>query len=171
MLQKYELLLILPGTLDEKEAQTTSNSLIELIKSYGSEVELTALGKNRLAYPVKQIRYGYFYTVVFSAEGNQLAALQEKLRLHREVLRFMISHFNTHLSTEQKAAYLPGNTGMAAGTTPERVMEKAPEEKPIPEEKMEKKVTPSQKEKKVDLDEVKKKLDKILEETDVIQGV
>lgn len=168
-MNKYELLLILPGTLDEKEAETTSGALLGLVKERGEDVEINGLGKNRLAYPIKQIRYGYFYTITFSAERAQVSLLQEKLRLHREVLRYMISHFTVTLSHEQKAAYAQGGVAQAA-TIVEQEIEKATEQAVV-EEKIDRKVTPPKEEKKVDMDEVKRKLDKILEETDVIPGI
>jgi ribosomal protein S6 len=78
-MHKYELLLILPGTLDEREAEQKLNDVVTVVKEFSKHVEPSTLGKNRLAYPVKQIRYGYFYTIIFEAETKQVTALQAKL--------------------------------------------------------------------------------------------
>jgi ribosomal protein S6 len=142
-----------------------------MIKENGKDVVVNALGKNRLAYPIKQIRYGYFYTITFSAEPAQVNGLQDKLRLDREVLRFMISHFSIELTAEQKMAYGQGGNGSMTQMI-EREMEKEADTTAVTEEKpVKKSVTVPKEEKKVDMDEVKKKLDKILDETDVISGV
>ena len=167
-MNKYELLLILPGTLDEREAEAASGNIVDLIKEQGEGVEKQVLGKNRLAYPIKQIRYGYFYTIIFSAESKNLARLQEKLRLHAKVLRFMISHFNIELSNEQKVAYTQGGAERAAEVVEETIEKVA---RKTSGESAEQKIITPKEEKKVDMEEVKKKLDKILDETDMIAGV
>lgn len=109
---KYELLAVLPGTLTETEATTRSNELADFVKTYGSEVEVHPLGKNRLAYPIKQIRYGYFYTLVFQSERAAVRELTAKLALARDLLRAMVSHFNTTLTTAQKIMYTTNELGV-----------------------------------------------------------
>jgi small subunit ribosomal protein S6 len=151
---KYELLLILPGTLDDTQVSDRSEEIAKIVKEVGSDVELHTMGKNRLAYPIKQIRYGYFSTITFSAEAKDVRILEEKLRLHREVLRFLISHFNTNLTAQQKIAY----TTDASGIT--RMVEKAEEVVPVAEKKAE----------KINIEEINKKLDDLMG-GDVASGV
>lgn len=111
-MSKYELLLVLPGTLDDAEAKAKSEEVLELVRSHGSEAELQILGKNRLAYPIKHIRYGYFYTLVFSAEPTEVKKLEAKLSLSRELLRTMISHFNTTLTATQRIVFSTDTLGL-----------------------------------------------------------
>jgi small subunit ribosomal protein S6 len=169
-MNKYELLLILPGTLDEREAEVASAAIVDMVKEISPEVERQVLGKSRLAYPIKQIRYGYFYTLTFTAEGLKIVELQNKLRLHREVLRFMVSHFGTDLTAEQKAVFAP-----SASVGSQSVVEQpvSVEEASVPQSKKPKteSKTASAEDKKVDMEEVKKKLDKILNDTETIAGV
>ncbi len=154
-MKKYELLLVLPGTLDENAAAVRVEEIVTLVKEYASEVEMHALGKSRLAYPVKAIRYGYFYTIVFGAEPDQLKTLQEKLGLMRDLLRAIISVFKTNLTSTQRIAYATNELGITT---------MAPHaEEPV----VEKKVVA---EKQVDLAEIDKKLDEILD-GNVIPGV
>jgi small subunit ribosomal protein S6 len=182
-MNKYELLLILPGTLDEKEAEKKSQEIVEVVKQYGQDAVLTVLGKNRLAYPVKQIRYGYFYTVTFSAENTQVKPLQDKLNLMREVLRAMITHFNTELSALQKQAYSSEANGAVAMM--EKVMAQE-ETEPVQSERMNKPTAPvpapevkpeaapgapAKDEKKLDMAEITKKLDEIMSGDNIIPGV
>lgn len=168
-MQKYELLLVLPGTLDEKEADKKSQELLGLIKEYGTEVELQTLGKNRLAYPVKLIRYGYFYTIIFQAEAEKVVALQAKFTLMRDLLRFMISHYNMTLSEIQKAAY--SENPVVRENVP-AAMEKMMVEAEQPKAAAAPVATPARKEEpKASMEDIKKKLDQIIDETDIIPGV
>jgi small subunit ribosomal protein S6 len=166
-MKKYELLLILPGTLDEKEAEKRSGEIVEMVKEYGTEAVLSTLGKNRLAYPVRQIRYGYFYTIVFSAEAQKLKDLEKKLSLTRDLLRAIITRFNIDLNAHQRTAY----AGDTLGKVSELLDQTTPEDQHMVAESPVKETKKTDKADKVDMDEVKKKLDKILEESDIIPGV
>jgi len=151
-MKKYELLLVLPGTLDEKEAEAKSKEISDLVKTTSSDAELNVLGKNRLAYPIKQIRYGYFYTIIFSAEAAELKIVQEKIGLMRDILRGIISAYNPKWSAGQKISYSTNEVGV---TTMMRDNEKT---------------KPAEEVKKVDLKEIDKKLDEILD-GGIIAGV
>lgn len=111
-MQKYELLITLPGTLDEKEAGEHVGEILDMVRADSQEAELKNLGKIRLSYPIKQIRYGYFYTVVFQAEPGSVKALQEKLRLRTDILRSMISYFNTNVTAAKKIVYSTNEVGV-----------------------------------------------------------
>lgn len=158
-MKKYELLLVLPGTLDEKEAETRSNEVLAVVKERDANAELVNLGKTRLAYPIKQIRYGYFYTIVFTADTENLKALQTKLRLMPELLRAMITEYNEKFSASQKLSYV--NNEMGAATASVAV--------DLSEEKTYVSVV-KKPEEKVSMQEIDKKLDEILA-GDVIPGV
>lgn len=111
-MQKYELLLILPGTLDDKEVVTRSAEVVAIVKEFASDVDLQVMGKNRLAYPIKQIRYGYFFTATFMAEAAPLKKLEERLSLTRDILRAVVTHYNTGITAAQKIAYSTDNSGV-----------------------------------------------------------
>ena len=111
-MKKYELLLALPGTLDEKEAKKRSEEVFGLVKEFDAEAVLTTLGKTRLAYPIKQIRYGYFYTIVFGVEPDALKNLQTKLGLARDLLRAVISEYNEKFTNSQKISYTTNTLGV-----------------------------------------------------------
>ena len=157
-MKKYELLLVLPGTLDEKEAETRSNEVLAIVKEKDANAELSNLGKTRLAYPVKQIRYGYFYTVVFSVESEDLKALQIKFGLMPDLLRAMITEYNEKFSASQKISYAINEAGVTtASVSNEEVTEDIVE-------------APKKVEEKVSMQDIDKKLDEILA-GDVIPGV
>lgn len=157
-MKKYELLLVLPGTLDENEAVSRSNEVLSVVKEKDESAEITSLGKTRLAYPIKQIRYGYFYTVVFSAEVEVLKDLQTKIGLMRDLLRAMFTEYNEKFSASQKISYATNDTGVTTASIEE-------DEQDQTEDKVVKKP-----EEKVSMQEIDKKLDEILS-GDVIPGV
>lgn len=199
-MKKYELLLVLPGTLDDKEAEVRSEETLKLVHECGENVVVNAMGKNRLAYPIKQIRYGYFYTVVFDAEASKVKILENKLRLSREVLRSMITYYNTDVVAGQKITYSTDSSGITTmekerevvqvatpvesvvevpvsveetkEVVPVAEVEKAPAEDtaPVVEEVKKPVAKKSRKSDKLDLEEINKKLDDIIS-GDVISGV
>lgn len=164
-MSKYELLLVLPGTLDDAQAKAKSEEIQELVRAHGSDVELHILGKNRLAYPIKHIRYGYFYTLVFSAEPTEVKNLEAQLSLSRELLRTIISHFNITLNATQRIVFSTdtlGLTTMVERTAPIAAMPARPEV--VRAAKTEAEI-PSTAERKLDqtsIDEISKKLDDLI---------
>ena len=163
-MKKYELLLVLPGTLDEKEAGKQIEEIKESVAVNSKDLELNNLGKVRLAYPIKQIRYGYYYTLVFNAEPEEVKVISEKLRLRADVLRSMISHFNTNVTAAKKIVY---NTNEVGVTT---MMEKGEQQEEPVSVKVEKQpaAAPAA---KVDLEAINEKLNEILDNENIIPGV
>ncbi len=160
-MKKYELLLVLPGTLDEKESETRSNEILSLIKESDNAAEIAVIGKMRLAYPIKQIRYGYYYTIIFNVESKALKTIQEKLGLMRDLLRAIVSIYNPNYNPAQKLSYTASSVGVAAMNEENTVSEA---EKTV--------VKPATKplDVKVSIQDIDKKLDEILA-GEIISGV
>ena len=163
-MKKYELLLVLPGTLDEKEVGKLVQEIKDSVSANSQDVELNNLGKVRLAYPINQIRYGYYYTLVFNAESQAVKVISEKLRLRADVLRIMISHFNTNVTAAKKIAYSTNEVGVTT------MMEKEPDSAMAStgkEDKVRSEVVPAA---KVDLKAIDDKLNEILD-NNIIPGI
>lgn len=167
-MRKYELMLVLPGTLDDKQVEKRSGEILDLVKESAADAELHLMGKNRLAYPIKQIRYGYFYTVVFTGEPRSVKALEDKLGLTRDILRTLITHFNTHLTASQKIAYTTdsatGITTMTERDESARAAENRERMRSLlgEEEAKEGVSQVARKIDKVDIEEIEKKLDELM---------
>ncbi len=179
-MKKYELLLVLPGTLDEKEVGKQVQEIKESVAQNSKDVELNNLGKVRLAYPIKQIRYGYYYTLIFNAEPEAVKVISEKLRLRADVLRSMITNFNTNATAAKKIVYSTNEVGLTTMMEKEEGVEVVVEEKvapvvPVKEKEVVVKEKVSAKEKKeevkVDLADIDAKLNAILENENIIPGV
>ncbi len=161
-MKKYELLLVLPGTLDEKEVGKLVQEIKDSVSANSQDVELNNLGKVRLAYPINQIRYGYYYTLVFNAEPENVKTISEKLRLRADVLRSMISHFNINVTAAKKITYSTNEVGVTT------MMEKGDREEPA---KVEKQPVVAPAAAKVDLEAINERLNEILDNENIIPGV
>lgn len=91
-MKKYELLFILPGTLSENEVAPAVEKIKAVVeKNGGKNVKTQDLGKSRIAYPIKHIRYGYFQLFQFEAESKEVLEINNTLRLMSDLLRFNIN--------------------------------------------------------------------------------
>jgi len=91
-MQHYELMFVLPGTLSEEEVAIEAATVKALIEAEGAtDVAHHDLGKTRLAYPMKHIRYGYYHICRFAAEPSAVPTMKSKLRLNGKLLRAIIT--------------------------------------------------------------------------------
>jgi len=105
-MQNYELLAIFPGTLSESEVQPSVEKVQQVIAENGAAgLEFRDMGKSRLAYPIRHIRYGYFYVARFQAEQEVINKIQQKLKLMPELLRSLISKYNPQTHKEGKIVF------------------------------------------------------------------
>ena len=169
-MKKYELLLTLPGTLDDNEVEQEVQKAVEVVKEYSDNQKINSLGKIRLAYPIKQIRYGYFYTVVFETDGEGTKAINKKLRLNKNLLRAILNSYNEKVDIKKTLATTASSSTPKAETKEKVSLDDVIEEKKPTESKKEAK--PAQKavnsKTKVDLEDIDKKLDEILDSTEIV---
>lgn len=170
IMQKYELLLTIPGTFDDLQNEKKLDEVVALVKDISGDAAVTKIGKNRLAYPVKQIRYGYFYTITFQTDPKQVKILEEKLRLSGDILRATISRFNTDLTSAQKNAYAADDLALTTISERKDGIQRKNNLSSIAMPTSQAPVS-SPEESKVDMEGIKKKLDQILDESDIIPGV
>jgi small subunit ribosomal protein S6 len=185
-MKHYELLSILPGTMTETEAQELAGQIKETIEKNGGEsATLTYTGKSRLAYPMKHIRYGYFFVLRFASTEPNVQKIQAKLRLMNHILRNLLQihdpskavelNFNEATSTTVEAeagTVAPEITEAPIETIPEVVVEEeAPIETPVAETPTTEEVpapkatkASSKKSKtEISMEEIDQKLDELLE--------
>lgn len=169
-MKKYELLLVLPGTLDDKESEAKATEVLNLVKEHATEAELVTIGKNRLAYPIKQIRYGYFYTIIFTADSVGLKTLHTKLGLMRDLLRAVITLFKLKYAPSTTPAYSYGKEDSSNEDRP--VVYQKKEVVSVAEAAEDAVVAPVTPRKvPLDLKDIDKKLDEILDEKNLVAGI
>jgi len=177
-MKNYELLAVLPGTLTETEAQEIAGQIKETTeKNGGTSLAMEYNGKSRLAYPMRHIRYGYFFVFTFEATEEQIGLIQEKIRLLSQILRTVCKIYNpaqkvslnlgesTPNSTEmdpnmaKKEEVSPREmpeTATVEETTPVAAADEEKSEAPQPSPKSD-----------VSMEEIDQKLDELLGKNDV----
>lgn len=94
-MRNYEMLCVLPGTLTEDEVAAAVDAIKqEINKNEAAQVTVENLGKSKLAYPIKHIRYGYFQLFHFELEENKLKDLKRGVQLVNNVLRVVSKTYN-----------------------------------------------------------------------------
>ncbi len=94
-MRKYELTAVFAGTISDSELEAAGNRVQKLIETSGAvNIERAVLGKHKLSYEIKDNKYGSFLTFTFECEANAVAAMSNKLKLSKEVVRFVIQAFD-----------------------------------------------------------------------------
>ncbi len=169
-MKHYEILSILAGTISEEEVPARLKVIEEIMeKGGGSHATLEHMGKNRLAYPMKHIRYGYFLLGRFQAKPEAADAIRAKIALLEGVLRVVVRTYNPKTPPHATIAF----AGMSIAASRERedgeenstVFPSAPAPRAVAAKKEAE--APKKGETKadeVDMAQITKKLDQILEE-------
>ena len=149
-----------------------------VVNNGGTDWELEPLEKKRLAYPMKHIRYGYFYLAFFRAEPAAAAKVKTELRLMPELLRSLVGKFNPEKQKQRRIDFgqllpLGAETvrpsanieavAMGVGTEQTIASIAQPVKEVVHEDAIEEKAAVKKIKKPVDLDEIDKKLDEILD--------
>ncbi len=141
---QYELVYIIPTTLADEEINKTKEEISKIANEIGLKIiKEELLGKKKMAYGIKKVRHGNYYSLVFDGQGDQLEKLKRELKLNHTVVRSVITRWQ-----------------------PEKVINSLPKEprKLKPKKEEEKIVTEPETPKiKVSLEDLDKKLDEILE--------
>lgn len=104
MTQQYELMFIVPGSLDDAQVPEIKNRVLTFINeaqaTVGTDVDL---GRRRLAYQIKRQTTGHYFVLQFTAEQDAVAALDKKLRLDAEILRYLLIKASVRSAEDIKA--------------------------------------------------------------------
>lgn len=179
MTQCYELTYVLPGSLELESVPAQKALVAKLLQEAGAQLtsELD-LERRRLAYPIGPESYGYYHLQQFDIAPAALKALDAKLRLENQLLRFILVKTKP-LTVEALASLVAGEkykkqrppvpvsvpvvkleqTSATALTEAEMEFAKTAASKHVAEVE--------EVEKKVSIEELDKKLDAILEDTDL----
>ena len=187
----YELLLIISGSATVEEAAAKLVEVQTKLTETGVTIEETvSLGKHKIAYPIHQDRYGYFYAVYLMMDGTKVSALRFELERHMGLLRVFMrafkpgadkkvrpETFTTEVSMRRdrmNAADAGPRRTSVAFAAPATVMEEAAALETVPAFEtvptgmtLDLPVASQEEKKPVDLEAIDKKLDEILE-SDII---
>lgn len=104
--RRYELAYHLDGTKAPEEIPALHASIEQVVTSHGGTiVESKAPEATRLSYPIQHQRSSFFGWCHFTLEDtDQLALIDETLRLHKEVLRHIVLALDESAGKEQSRA-------------------------------------------------------------------
>lgn len=134
MQKDYEIIYLSSKKIGDDKTRKIVNSIIT--KEGGKIIEESTLPKEKFAYPVKKQVGGSFLMANFIIEPQEIEKIDKKLKLQKEILRFMIT-----AKKEIKERMV----------LPKKEKKKAFQKRDF-------------KEKKVELEEIDKKIDEILKE-------
>ena len=153
----YEMLYIISNQFTEEEVKPIVAKTKNLIVNNGGNITYSEeWGKKRLAYPIKNFGYGYYFLVEFDLGIDKLRKINKTLNMSSEILRHQIAAKAKRSAEEIKAE---------KDKTERKMVEKKIAEEKAEEQKEE----ASKKEaKKLDLKDLDEKLDKILNTDDLL---
>ncbi len=99
---KYELLYIIPATKTDNEVEKAKDAVSALIQKLSeSVIRHDVLGKIKLAYPIRGIRYGHYGLAWFASDAENIKHLDEELRhIGGDVMRHVICRMQPGAETK-----------------------------------------------------------------------
>lgn len=179
----YEIFCVVPGNITPDDAERKITEIKDKVIAAGGAVDDSiALGKQRLAYPVRHERFGYFHALYVTMEAAVLATFRRELERQTGLSRVFVRLFNPAKNKKARAedmvltrAFMT-DPAIAVTARRERVVETVPFVAPFEEIKtasVEPFVQLVQKEpviaSAVSMEEIDKKLDELLE-SDLLPG-
>ena len=90
-MRRYEVMLILDPSLEDKDAKAAVDRYLTTVSSRGGEVQnIDHWGKRRFAYEIRHINEGYYTVIVVNAEPAAVDELSRVLGLVDEVIRHKV---------------------------------------------------------------------------------
>jgi small subunit ribosomal protein S6 len=96
---RYELMYILSSAVSDDQVPQTNEQISKIVSDFGgTDIQLTDLGKKKLAYPIKRTRNGYYIVVDFTIPTDKINELDAKIRTQENtIIRYLIVNQDEHL--------------------------------------------------------------------------
>lgn len=87
-MRKYEMVVILDPSIDERAVDTTFEKLIKVVPAEGGTVDNTDVwGKRKFAYEIDKKQEGIYVVLNFTSKPETAKELDRQLGLNESVLR------------------------------------------------------------------------------------
>lgn len=91
MNQHYELMYIVPGSVELEQVPVMKSHVSTLLSDVGAtQTSEFDMDRRRLAYPIGKETYGYYQVVQFDATAPVVREFDTKLRLDNQLLRYIL---------------------------------------------------------------------------------
>lgn len=97
MISQYELVFIMTPVLSDDQMAETVKKYAKMVKdAKGEVVYKDNWGLKKLAYPIQKKSTGYYHTLEFKVEGEEIAKMEVILRRDEKILRFLTVKLDKH---------------------------------------------------------------------------
>ena len=86
-MKKYEIMYIINPTILEEGRDAVVEKVTGILTAAGATV---AKSERKLAYPIDKKKTGFYVLATFDIDGTQLSAVEGKLNITEEVIRYII---------------------------------------------------------------------------------
>ncbi len=96
---RYELMYILSSAVSDDQVPQTNEQISKFVSDFGgTDIQLTDLGKKKLAYPIKRTRNGYYIVVDFTMPVEKINEFDAKIRTQENtIIRYLVVNQDEHL--------------------------------------------------------------------------
>ncbi len=90
-MNKYELVVVLNGSLEDDERSAVMERLSKYVTRFGGNVvSVDDWGKKKLAYEIQKMSEGFYSIINFEAPATAPAEIERRVRIMEQVIRFLI---------------------------------------------------------------------------------
>ena len=90
-MNKYELVVVLNGSLEDDERSAAMERVNGYITRFGGNVtKVDEWGKKKLAYEIQKMSEAFYNIVYFEAPQDAPAQIEDNIRIMEQVIRFLI---------------------------------------------------------------------------------
>lgn len=89
-MNKYESVMIVAPTMDEKQQKEIENKYSKLINENGKVESFENLGKKRLAYEIRKNKEGFYMLFNFESDASFIAELERQYRIDDNIIKFIV---------------------------------------------------------------------------------
>ena len=88
---KYEILYIINPTLDEEGIKAIVEKFKAMVEAEGTLTSIEEWGKRRLAYPINDLKEGYYVLMTCEAKPELPAEIDRVMKITENVMRSLIT--------------------------------------------------------------------------------
>jgi small subunit ribosomal protein S6 len=89
-MNKYESVIIVTPTMNDKQQKEIENKYAKLINKNGKVENFENLGKRRLAYEIRKNKEGIYMQFNFKSEASFVSELERQYRIDENIIKFIV---------------------------------------------------------------------------------